>query len=131
MELSKNQYVVFPNGRKEGYLEARWSERAQAFYTFFDKDGNTVLDENGDYTKVYSTDIREKPARKHKAAFVPSATSCTVKIAPCGETEKAYQIEDGSNGCISRGNMRVYYKYIAKSICWVAPDGAIYAPAWA
>lgn len=124
MELSKNQYVVFQNGEKHGYLEARWSERAQAFYTITEG-------ENGETLRLYSTDIREKLARKRKAAFVPSATTCTVKIFPCGETEKAYRIEDGSNGCISRGNMRVYYKYIAKSICWVSPDGSIYAPQWA
>lgn len=125
MELRKNQYVVFPNGRKEGYLEARWSERAQAFYTF-------VENESGDKVKMFSTDVMTKPERKRKAkAFVPSAQNCTVKIRPISETEKAYQIEDGSNGCITRGKMRVYYKYIAKSICWVAQDGSIYAPIWA
>lgn len=123
MELRKNQYVVFQNGRKEEYLEARWSERAQAFYTF-------VENESGDTVKMFSTDVREKPQRKRKA-FVPSAKNCTVKIRPLSETEKAYQVEDGSNGCITRGKMRVYYKYIAKSICWVAPDGSIYAPVWA
>lgn len=119
MELRKNQLVVFEDGHKEGYLEARWSERSQAFYSFTE-----------DGEKIFSTTVIEKPKR-NKKKFVPSEKNCTVLICPCGETEKAYQIYDGTNGCISRGNMKVYYKYIAKSICYVAEDGKIYAPAWA
>lgn len=123
MELAKNQYVVFPNGEKHGYLEARWSNRNQAFYT-------CVENEDGSFYKLYSTDIREKAPRKPRK-FTPSASTCTIKISPCGETEKAYILEDGSNGKISRGNMKAYYKYIAKSICYVADNGEIFAPAWA
>lgn len=123
MQLNKNQYVVFSNGEKHGYMEARWSERAQAFYTF-------VEDEEGSRTKIYSMDIREKAPRAKKA-FTPSAAACTVRINPHAETEKAYVLEDGSNGKITRGNMKVYYKYIAKSVCFVADNGEIFAPSWA
>lgn len=119
MTLERNQLVVFENGHTEGYLEARWSDRHQAFYSFTD-----------DGEKIFSTAVIEKPVRKSRK-FVPSAKTCTVLIIPCGETEKAYCIEDGTNGCITRGNRKVYYKYIAKSICYTAADGKIYAPMWA
>lgn len=122
MQLGKNQFVVFPDGEKQGYLEARWSERAQAFYK--------VDQVDGEYVKLYSTDVREKKNRK-SAPFTPTKETCTVAIRPIGETEKAYQVEDGTNGCISRGNQKTYYKYIAKSICYVDQDGTIYAPKWA
>lgn len=118
MELRKNQVVVFANGKKEGYLEARWSERSRAFYTFTD-----------DGEKIFSTTIETKPER-NKAKFVPTATNCTVQIFPCGETEKAYQVYDGSNGHVGR-SMKHYYKYIAKSICYADENGNIYAPIWA
>lgn len=118
-QLNRNQFVVFDDGHKEGYLEARWSERSQAFYTFTD-----------DGEKIFSTTVIERPKRK-KRKFVPSAKNCTVLINPYAETEKAYIVEDGSNGCITRGNIRTYDKYIAKSICFVDEDGKIYAPIWA
>ena len=118
MELSKNQLVVFEDGHKEGYLEARWSERAQAFYSF---------SEDGE--KMFSTTIIDKPQRKG-GKFTPNAKNCTVQIDPIGETEKAYQIEDGSNGKVGRG-CKVYYKFIAKSICYKDEDGRVFAPAWA
>ena len=118
MELNKNQVVVFKNGKKEGHLEARWSERAQAFYTFTDEG-----------EKIFSNVIEEKPVRTSKK-FVPNAKNCQVKITPCGETEKSYQIYDGGNGHVGRG-CKSYYKYIAKSICFVDNDGNIFAQIWA
>lgn len=118
MILNKNQVVVFEDGHSEGYLEARWSERSQAFYSFTE-----------DGEKIYSTTIIEK-AKKSTKKFVPNKKNCTVNIIPCGETEKAYQIYDGSNGLIGRGQ-KSYYKYIAKSICYIDEDGNIYAPNWA
>jgi hypothetical protein len=51
-------------------------------------------------------------------------------IRPIGQTEKAYQLVDGSNGLIGRG-CKVYYKYIAKSVCFIDENGDIYAPVWA
>lgn len=122
MTLNKNQYVVFPDGHKEGYLEARWSEKNQAFYSFIET-------ENGS-ERVYSTEIIEKQSKGSKK-FVPDAKNCTVRIFPCGETEKAYRIADGTNGKITRGNMKIYYKYVAKSICYVDDDGNVFAPLWA
>ena len=82
MELKKNQVVVFEDGHKEGYLEARWSEKAQAFYSY-----------NEDGERIYSTTIEEKKSRTKKQ-FAPSEKTCTVLIHPIGETEKAYQIEE-------------------------------------
>ena len=118
MELKKNQFVVFEDGHKEGYLEARWSERSQAFYSFTE-----------DGEKIFSTTIEEKPERK-KAKFVPSSKNCTVEIIPCGETDKSYQVYDGANGYVGR-KQKSYYKYIAKSICFVDENGKIFAPSWA
>lgn len=117
MELNKNQVVVFEDGRKEGYLEARWSERNQAFYSF---------NENGE--KIFSITIEEKPTKKSK--FIPNTKNCPVQIHPCGETEKSYQVYDGSNGRVGRG-LKHYYKYIAKSICYVDENGNVFAPIWA
>lgn len=70
----------------------------------------------------------EKPARKTRK-FIPSPENCTVKIRSLGETEKAYQIAAGSNGLVGKG-CRMFYEYIAKSICWRGDDGEIYAPSW-
>lgn len=53
MELERNQYVLFENGRKEGFYEARWSDKYQAFFTFTD-----------DNQKLFSTTIIDKPQRK-------------------------------------------------------------------
>lgn len=117
MELKKNQFVVFEDGHKEGYLEARWSERNQAFYSF---------SESGE--KIFSTKVIEKQAKK--SSFKPSAKNCTVEIHPYGETAKAYAVHDGSNGLVGRG-FKAYTKYIAKSVCFVDENGKIFAPAWA
>lgn len=118
MQLAKNELVVFENGRKEGYLEARWSERQKAFYTFTD-----------DGEKIYSTTIEVKPERKNRK-FVPSVKNCTVQIQPIGETEKAYIIYDGSNGKVGRG-CKSYHKFVAKSICYVDENGNVFSPVWA
>lgn len=120
MQLLKNQLVRFKDGHSEGWLEARWSEKNQAFYSFTE-----------DGEKIFSTDIitKQAPKRKNPAA-TGNRNTCTVKITPCGETEKAYQLYDGSNGRIGRG-LRHYYKYVAKSICWTDENGNIYAPKWA
>lgn len=119
MELKKNQFVVFEDGHKEGYLEARWSNKKNAFYTFTDEG-----------EKIYSTTIIEKTPRTRKTKFAPTSENCNIQIFPSGQTEKAYQVYAGSNGLIGRGK-RDYYEYIAKSICFVDADGNIYAPAWA
>lgn len=119
MQLLRNQLVRFEDGHAEGWLEARWSEKNQAFYTFTE-----------DGEKIFSTDIITKPDRKKRTATAGNRNTCTVKIVPCGETEKAYQLYDGSNGLVGRGQ-RHYYKYIAKSICWIDENGNIYAPHWA
>ena len=118
MELNQNQVVVFENGMREGHLAARWSERAQAFYTFTE-----------DGEKIYSTTIEEKKPRTGKK-FTPSEKTCTVQIYPCGETEKAYQVYDGGDGKVGRGS-KTYYKYIAKSVCFTDSNGNIFAPVWA
>ena len=118
MQLKSSQLVVFEDGHTEGYLEARWSDRKQAFYSFT---------EEGE--KIYSTMVIEKPARK-KRKFTPNQKNCTIQIMPCGETEKAYIVEDGCNGYITRGNRKEYYKYIAKSICYTDENGNVFAPKW-
>ena len=125
MELTKNQVVVFENGERQGYLEARWSERDQAFYTF-------IYDEDAPHGKrrIYSTTIEEKPARKSRK-FVPSAATCTVRLNVDGETEKAYKVCVGTNGCVSKANMMVFYEYVAKSICYVDDEGNVFCPVWA
>lgn len=119
MQLKSNQYVVFEDGHKEGYLEARWSERNQAFYSFIEtEDGNK---------KIFSTDIREKEPRKKRTT---TNNAPMREIHPCGETEKAYVVCTGTNGKVSRGNIKYYYEYVAKSICKVE-DGKVFAPIWA
>lgn len=125
MELERNQLVVFENGYKAGYLEARWSNRNQAFYYVSDE-----VDEDGKRIRYYSTNVIEKPVRKSKK-FVPSEKSCTVQIYPLAESEKAYQIEDGTNGLVGRSQCKEYYKWVAKSVCFVDESGNIFAPLWA
>lgn len=122
MQLQKNQYVVFPDGHKEGWLEVRWSENDQAFYTFIET-------ENGENEIVFSNNIItvERKKRQYKKQ---TDISKMKEIFPCFETEKAYAVCDGTNGCISRHNTKVFYKYYAKSIC-IEKDGKIYAPIWA
>lgn len=116
MQLKSNQYVVFGDGHTEGWLEARWSERSQAFYSF---------SEDGE--KIFSTDIREKAPRKKRTA---TNNAPMKEIHPCGETEKAYIVCTGTNGYVSRGKVKYYYDYVAKSICKVE-DGKVFAPIWA
>ena len=126
MELQMNQLVVFENGQKAGLMEGvRWNEKHQAFCLVTDEE-----DEEGNWIRLYSNTIVEKIQRK-RGKFVPSREKCTMQIYPTGETEKAYQIEDGSNGKIGRSSCKEYYKWIAKSICFTDEDGKIYAPAWA
>ena len=125
MELQKNQQVLFENGHKADFMEARWSEKHQAFYYASDE-----TDEEGKRIVYFSTNVIEKEKRK-TSKFVPGEKSCTVRIMPLAETEKAYQIEDGSNGKIGRSSVKEYYKWIAKSVCYVDENGAIFAPAWA
>lgn len=120
MRLNKNQYVVFSDGHTESYLEARWSEKEQAFYSIVTVD----IDGYKERKKIFSTDVRTKAQRK------TSKTGKMIIIYPDFETDKAYAIMTGSNGCISNGNRKDFYTYIAKSIC-TEKDGKIYAPIWA
>lgn len=115
MTLSKDQYVVFENGTKEGYLEARWSEKHQAFYTITE-----------DRERLYSTDVRQKVKRQGRQ----SRKSPMVEIFPISETKKAYVVEAGSNGCVGNANRIEHCEYVAKSICHIK-DGRVYAPIWA
>lgn len=121
-ELEKGEYVIFSDGSKHGHLEARWNDTHKAFINLFD--------ENGDEREepLLSNEVI-KIDRKKRTYNKQNDTSKMKEIFPCGETEKAYQLEDGSNGCISRGNMSVYYRYIAKSIC-IIEGNKIYAPIW-
>ena len=118
-ELERNEYVVFDidgKERKAGWLEARWSRKQNAFW---------ITDDNDE--RIYSNDVREKAPRKKtkKRNNAPM-----VEIHPDTSTEKAYGIVDGTNGCVTKQNMKVYYKWVAKSVCKVE-DGKIYAPIWA
>ena len=127
MELKANELVLFPNGEKAGVINGvQWNERHQAF-----RYCSSDLDEYGNRIIYYSTTIIQKPERKSRKKFTPSKESCTVQIWPLGETAKAYQIEDGSNGKIGRSSVKEYYKYIAKSICYTDENGNIFAPVWA
>ena len=123
MELKRDQLVVFENGHKASNLEVIWDRKHEAFCLVTDD-----LDEEGNRIRLYSTTVVDKPIRA-RSKFTPSAESCTVQILPVGETEKAYQVPDGSNGKI--GHRREFFRYIAKSICYVKQDGAIFAPSWA
>lgn len=118
-ELEKNEYVLFSNGTKAGYFEARYDTIAKSFYIFAEETGE----------KLYSNDVRIKPTRKKREYKKQTDISKMKEIHPLAETEKAYQVEDGSNGLIGKG-CKVYYKYYAKSIC-VVDNGKIYAPIWA
>lgn len=127
-KLNKNQKVFFEDGHSEGYLEARWSEKKQAFVSFVE-----VEDEDGyiETVQMFSNDVRTfEPKAKKK--FIPNEKNCTVQIYPFSlkETEKAYAINDGSNGLVGK-RMKAYYKYIAKSVCYVDNNGNIFAPCWA
>lgn len=121
MELTKTQCVLFENGRKEGYLEARWSDKYQSFITW-DDDGN----------KMFSTNIIENPKRKKSAKkFAPSAATCPVQIFPCGENEKCYILSVAYGPLKGGAPSKIHYDYIAKSICYVNEQGEIFKPIWA
>ena len=122
-ELEKGEYVIFSDGRKEGYTEARWSCQDGAFISFFDINGEERED------PLLSNEVI-KVERKKRNYKKQTDISKMKQIFPFRELEKSYQVEDGSNGCIGRGNVKVYYKYYAKSIC-VVENGKIYAPIWA
>lgn len=127
--LGKDEYVLFENGKKEGVAEVRYSFREQAFYTeLTDKNGEIIRDEDGHPIRIYSNNIQKKKKAKN-GKFTPSAEKCTVQIFPEFETKKSYAIFAGTNGLVK--NVKVYYSYIAKSICWIDEEGKIFAPAWA
>lgn len=127
--LGKDEYVLFENGKKEGSTEVRYSFKEQAFYTeLTDTNGKIVHDEDGRPIRIYSNNIQKKEKAKSEK-FTPSAEKCTVQIFPEFETEKSYAIFSGINGSVI--NIKVYYSYIAKSICWKDESGKIFAPVWA
>lgn len=127
--LGKDEYVLFENGKKEGGSEVRYSFKKQAFYTeLTDANGEIVRDEDGHPIRIYSNN-RQKKEKAKNGKFTPSAEKCTVQIFPEFETEKAYAIFAGTNGLVK--NVKVYYSYIAKSICWEDENGKVFAPAWA
>ena len=126
MEISRNQLVLFEDGHTESYLEAKWSEKYQAFYSI-----KTVVDEEG-YTqkvRVFSNTIIEKPVRKH-AYKKQTDISKMKEIEVAFETAKAYAVFDATNGAVCKCNMKTFYKFYAKSICVVC-DGKVYVPVWA
>lgn len=124
MELTKGQFAVFEEiGRKEGYLEASWSNKHNAFVTLGD-----------DGQKYYTTTVIEKPARKkstEKKKFAPSDTVCTQEIFPCGETEKAYIIATAYGKLKGGVPSQTHYSYVAKSICFIDENKRVFAPMWA
>ena len=128
-DFPSNKLVVFDDHgqiRKLGKINnVNWDKAKNAWFTF-------GLDEDGYYTgeRIYSTTVIDKPERKKKSKFIPSKENCTVRIVPLFKTEKAYAIEDGSNGLTGKG-CKVFYHYIAKSVCFVDEDGSIYCPVWA
>lgn len=120
MELNKDQLVLFEDGHTEGYLEARYSNKYQAFY--YDKE--IEIDGYPERIRLYSTTVIDKPRRK----TAKQASVKMVEIDVDHETAKAYAVVTGSNNKIT--DNRLYYQYIAKSICKIA-DGKVYAPVWA
>lgn len=128
--LGKDDYVLFENGKKERSTEVRYSFKKQAFYTeLTDENGEIVRDENGCPIRIFSNNIQKKGKKAKSGKFTPSAEKCTVQIFPDFETAKSYAVVVGTNGLV--GNVKVYYSYIAKSICWKDENGKIFAPAWA
>ena len=126
MELKSNQYVVFRDVDgtefREGYLEARWSDAFGKFYSFT-RTGER--DDNGRPVRLFSEDVVSKESKPRK-----QSKQAMVEIQVAFETEKAFAYEAGGNGCVSKGNRREFYEFVAKSLCEVR-DGKIYAPAWA
>lgn len=124
--------VVFPDGQKIGMTGCiYWDVKAQNWFTLqYNDDGYPATDDDGKAVRIYAVEVIDKPVRKRKP-FVPGKHNCPVEIFPLAETEKAYQVPDGSNGKIGRSSVREYYKYIAKSVCYVDEEGRIFAPVWA
>lgn len=115
-ELGRNEYVVFEIDGKEykaNHLEVVWGRKEQAWW---------ILDDNNE--KVFSNDVRTKAPRKN------SNNAPMVEIHPDTSTEKAYGIIIGTNRSVVKSNFKVYYKWIAKSVC-KKENGRIYAPIWA
>lgn len=129
MELNKNQLVVFTDvdGKQftESYLEARWSFKNNAFYSFTRTDEED--EETGRPIKLFSNEIIEKKKRNYKKQ---TDISKMKEIEVAFETDKAYAVYDGTNGKVCACNIKTYYKFYAKSIC-VEKDGKVYAPIWA
>lgn len=123
--------VVFPGGVKKDRLsDIRWDKDKEQWFTFErDVDGYVVCDDYNKPIRIYAIDVIDKPVRKRKQ-FIPSKEGCTARIFPVGETEKAYQIEDGWNGHFGKQS-KTWYKYIAKSVCYIDENGNIFAPVWA
>lgn len=125
--ITSKQVVFYEtDGYLEGYLEARpCSKRYGGFYRF---------DENGDHENSHeqkyfvSNIVLNKPVRAPRAKQTDISKMKEIKVE--FETAKAYAVYDGSNGCITRGNRKDFYKFYAKSIC-VEKDGKVYAPVWA
>ena len=128
MELKSNQYVVFSNGDKHGYLEARWSDKYGAFINYLRDENNWPIrdPETGKSVFLLSNDVREKAPRKRKK-FVPSAANCPKELDVCDETEKAYAYYTGLYGL----NGKPHKEWIAKSVCYVDENGKVFAPLWA
>lgn len=132
-ELSGKLVVFNDNGiiRKLSACEvSMWSNKMQAWTALsIDDNGNYREDENGMPIKIYSTEVIDKPKR-NKKPFVPTLENCTVEIRPEFKTEKAYALFDGTDGHVGR-HVKTYYKYVAKSVCYVDDNGKIFAPVWA
>lgn len=126
--LEDRERVVFTDidGKKieADMFWAVYSFRDEAFYIFSDYE-----DEDGNPIKLFSNEVICKPKRK-RTYKKQTDISNMKEIEVAYETNKAYAVCDGSNGCVSRGNYKTFYKYYAKSIC-VEKDGKVYAPIWA
>lgn len=126
--LEDRDRVIFTDvdGKKieADMLWAQYSLRDGAFYIFSD-----YTDEDGKPIKLLSNEVISKLKRK-RAYKKQTDISKMKEIDVEYETEKAYAVCDGSNGCISKQNNKTFYKFYAKSIC-VEKDGKIYAPIWA
>lgn len=127
--LEDNDLVVFTDvdGKKikAGIMWAVWSHRNKAFYIFSDHE-----DEDGHPIKLWSNEVIQKAPRKKRAYKKQTDITKMKEIDVAYETEKAYAVCTGNNGCISRGNAREFYTFYAKSIC-VEHEGKVYAPVWA
>lgn len=73
--------------------------------------------------------LNKKGGKIMARRFTPTKENCTVPIEIDHETEKAYAVCTGTNGKIT--NTHYFYKFIAKSICYVDEDGNVFAPIWA